>query len=415
VTGVSLHGARLIAAGPAAALLAVLDRDGEEARIIGGAVRNALIGLPAGDIDIATTALPAEVTRRATAAGFRVVPTGIDHGTVTVVVSGHPFEVTTLREDIETDGRHAVVRFGRSWQADAERRDFTVNALSVTKEGRVVDLVGGLADLADRRIRFIGDADRRIAEDHLRILRFFRFHATYGRGALDAGGLLAAIRRRAGLDRLSRERVRAELLKLVVAPRAVPVIETMAETGFLDRVLAGVPCRARFARLVALEAVLGVVGPPMRRLAALAVRVPEDAGRLADRLRLSRAEAERLEALATTPGLIRFATGKAAARAVLYRLGPALYTDSVLTAWADAGLSPADPDARALAALPATDPVPRFPFKAKDLMARGHKPGPALGEALATLEAAWIAAGFPTEPDALEALLAAAPAPHPAT
>ena len=173
---------------PLADLLAVLDRDGEEARVVGGAVRNALLGLPHGDIDIATTALPAEVTRRAEAAGFKAVPTGFDHGTVTVVIEGRPFEVTTLREDVETFGRHATVKFGRDWKRDAQRRDFTMNGLSLSPDGEVHDHVGGVADLEARRVRFIGDAATRIAEDYLRILRFFRFHAYYGEGHPDARG-----------------------------------------------------------------------------------------------------------------------------------------------------------------------------------------------------------------------------------
>src|SRR3954452_4100597 len=166
-------------------LLAVLDGGGEEARVVGGAVRNAILAEPIAEIDVATTALPTEVVRRAQAAGFKAVPTGIEHGTVTVVVHGQPFEVTTLREDVETFGRHAKVAFGRDWKRDAERRDFTMNALSAARDGAVCDYVGGLADVAARRVRFIGDAAARIAEDYLRILRFFRFHAAYGEGAPD--------------------------------------------------------------------------------------------------------------------------------------------------------------------------------------------------------------------------------------
>ena len=171
-----------LSAGALSRLLDVLDRDGEEARVVGGAVRNALIDMPVHEIDVATTALPEEVVRRVQAAGFKAVPTGIEHGTMTVVIDKHPFEVTTLRKDVETYGRHAKVAFGRDWQADAERRDFTINALSVTRDGTVYDYTGGLDDLAARRVRFIGDPRKRIEEDYLRILRFFRFHAAYGPG-----------------------------------------------------------------------------------------------------------------------------------------------------------------------------------------------------------------------------------------
>ncbi len=234
---------------PLAALLAILNCDGEEARVVGGAVRNTLLALPHGDIDIATTALPQEVMRRAEAAGFKAVPTGIDHGTVTVVIAGRPFEVTTLREDVETFGRHATVKFGRDWTRDAERRDFTMNALFLSPDGTVHDLVGGLADLKKRHVRFIGDAATRIAEDYLRILGLFRFHAYYGEGAPDADGLTAAIKSRAGLDQLSRERVRMELIKLMVAPHAVPALAVMAEAGLLGMVLGGLPRLASFANM----------------------------------------------------------------------------------------------------------------------------------------------------------------------
>src|SRR3954451_62544 len=230
--------------GPLPRVLAVLDTDGEEARVVGGAVRNALLGAPLGDIDIATTALPQEVIRRVEAAGFKAVPTGVEHGTVTVIAERRPFEVTTLREDVETDGRHATVAFGRDWRRDAERRDFTMNALSVTSDGDVHDYVGGLGDIGARRVRFIGDPGRRIAEDYLRILRFFRFHAAYGEGAPDAAGLAACVAERAGLDALSRERVRMEMLKLLPAAHVVPTLVVMTETGLLGTVLGGVPLLA---------------------------------------------------------------------------------------------------------------------------------------------------------------------------
>src|SRR5437763_8363340 len=206
-----------LTSGPARRVLDVLNGNGEEARVIGGAVRNALLKIPLGDVDIATTALPEEVVRRAAAAGVKSVPTGIEHGTVTLVVDRQPFEVTTLREDTETFGRKARVAFGRDWVRDAERRDFTINGLSVDAGGVVHDYVGGLADIAARRVRFIGDASERNAEDYLRILRFFRIHAAYGAGEPDRAGYLACIAGRSGLAALSAERGRMEMLKLMVA------------------------------------------------------------------------------------------------------------------------------------------------------------------------------------------------------
>ena len=251
--------------GPAGAVLAVLDRDGEEARIVGGAVRNALLGMPPGDIDIATTALPDEVIRRTTAAGFRPVATGIEHGTVTVVADGVPFEVTTLRQDIETYGRRAKVVFGRDWRLDAQRRDFTINALFLSRDGAIHDYVGGGADLAAHRVRFIGDPATRIAEDYLRILRFFRFHASYGEGAPDPAGLAAGIRARERIASLSRERVRMELMKLLVAPRAGPTLAVMTEAGILGPVLGGVPLVGSFTRMEAIEAASGLAPDACRR------------------------------------------------------------------------------------------------------------------------------------------------------
>ena len=396
-----LTDAAWLARDPLARLLSALDRDGEEARVVGGAVRNALIGEPQGDIDIATTALPPEIVRRVEALGFKAVPTGIEHGTVTVVGDGVPFEVTTLREDVETFGRKAMVRFGRDWKADAERRDFTMNALSVSPDGAIHDYVGGLADLEARRVRFIGDAGMRIAEDYLRILRFFRFHAAYGHGAPDPVGLTAAIAGRDGLERLSRERVRMELLKLLVAAGAAPTLAVMAEVGLLGRVLGGVPLVAAFANMVAAEAVVGLKGDAMRRLAALAVNISEDAERLAQRLRLTNVERDRLLSMADRWWRIAPTSGVHAARTALYRLGRERFTDRVLMAWARSGAAAADGAWRDMALLGETWMPPRFKLKAADLIARGVPKGPRLGAALQAAEDAWIAAGFPTDADAV--------------
>jgi poly(A) polymerase len=384
-------------------LLATLNRDGEEARIVGGAVRNALLGEPIGEGDVATTALPAEVTRRAAAAGFKPVPTGIEHGTVTVVIDGRPFEVTTLREDVETFGRHANVRFGRDWRADAQRRDFTINALSASVDGAVHDYVGGLADLAIRRVRFIGEADTRIAEDYLRILRFFRFHATYGHGLPDRQGLAACIAARAGLDQLSRERVRMEVLKLLLARHAAPTLAVMVESGLLVPVLGGVPDLAAFSNVAKLEATGGVPADAMHRLGALAVRVAEDADRLRQRLRLSNEEHERLTAIGEEWWRIQ-PSDQQAARAQIYRVGPQRFVDCALVAWARSPASAHDPAWAALVALPERWTVPVFPLKAQDFIRRGIPTGPALGTALRQAEAAWIAGDFPSDPSSIEAI-----------
>ncbi len=392
-----------LAAGEVARLLAVLGRDGEEARVIGGAVRNALLHLPVTEIDVATTALPDEVMRRVEAAGWKAVPTGIEHGTVTVVIDGRPFEVTTLREDVETFGRKARVAFGRDWLADARRRDLTINALSLAADGTIHDYVGGLADIAARRVRFIGDPQTRIAEDYLRILRFFRFHAWYGKGAPDAAGLHACIVARDGLEMLSRERVRVELLKLMLAPHAAPTLAAMAETGLLVRVLGGVPYLASFENMAKLEAATGSAPDATRRLGALAVAVKEDAERLALRLRLANAEAERLAALDTW-WRVSPATEAQAAHAALYRFGPQSFVDRVLLAWAHSEAGAADSAWRDLVTLPRRWTVPEFPLRAADFAGRGVPAGPAMGAALRAAKEAWIAADFPTARADIEAI-----------
>ncbi len=389
--------------GEVARLLALLDRDGEEARVVGGAVRNALLRLAVTEIDVATTAVPEEVVRRITAAGFKAVPTGIEHGTITVIIDKHPFEVTTLREDVETFGRKAKVVFGRDWAADAARRDFSINALSVSADGRLFDYVGGLADIAARKVRFIGDPQQRIAEDYLRILRFFRFHAWYGEGAPDAAGLHACIIGRAGLDALSRERVRLELLKLLLAPHAAPTLAVMAEAGILGSVLGGVPLLASFENMAKVEAAIGAEPDAVQRLGALGVSVKEDAERLSQRLRLSNAETERLAVLEPW-WRVSPAAGDKVARALLYRLGPQSFTDRVLLAWARSSAGAADGTWRYLASLPQRWTIPVFPLKSADFKSRGVPAGPALGAAMRAAKEAWIKADFPLHSVAVEAI-----------
>jgi tRNA nucleotidyltransferase/poly(A) polymerase len=393
----SLQNAEWLTHGSLSRLLGALSGEGEEARVVGGAVRNALMNLPPGDIDIGTTATPDEVIRRVTAAGFKAVPTGIEHGTVTVIVSGAPFEVTTLRVDVETFGRKAKVRFGRDWKADAERRDFTMNALSVSADGTIHDYVGGLADLEARHVRFIGDPAKRIAEDYLRILRFFRFHAAYGEGDPDAAGLAACIAGRSGLEQLSRERVRMELLKLLVAKGVVPALIAMADAGLLGSVLGGVPLVADTARMAEIEAALDVAADPIRRLAAVNVFIVEDAERLSLRLRLTNAEEARLVSMATVWWRRISPAGDALARPWLYRLGEQHYLDRVMLAWARTGAKADDEAWRTLATLPQRWTVPVFPLKAADFMQRGVEKGPALGVAMRAAEEAWIAADFPSD------------------
>ncbi len=399
---------RLIDEGRLARALRTLNGQGEETRLIGGAVRDLALGEKAGDYDLATTALPQVVMKRAHAAGFGVAPTGLAPGTVTLIVEGHPIEVTTLRRDVATDGRHATVAFGRDFADDARRRDFTINALSLGRDGVVHDYTGGLADLAARRVRFIGDAGQRIREDYLRILRFFRFSARYGDGALDPEGLRAAIQERDGLMILSRERVRAELLKLLAAPRAGEVVTTVCEAGLLNPLLAGQTDGARLRRLVAIEARRDGGPDALLRLAALGVRIEEDAERLRERLRLSNAEFERLAILAQAlPSLHGLSAPPpfSALRLMLFERRRRGALDALALAHADSG-APAD-DWRFEGAYRflGETPEPTLPITGADILARGVAHGRRVGATLKALQALWIRAGFPREPEVLARLL----------
>lgn len=402
----SLAGAGWLQDAALQAVLAVLDADGEEARIVGGAVRNALIGEPIGDVDIATTAVPEEVLRRVAAAGLRAVPTGIDHGTVTVVSAGHGFEVTTLRRDVETHGRHATVAFGRDWAEDARRRDFSMNAIYADRDGRLHDPVSGYGDAIARHVRFIGDATTRIREDYLRILRFFRFHAAYGRGAPDRNGFLAAIRARDGLRRLSAERIGAEMRRLVTAPRAPETVEIMSEAGLLEIVLAAVPQIGVFSRLRAILDAHGIPAHPARALAAAGALVEEDADRIADRLRLSNADRSTMVGMVTLAPFIAPKDGPAAARRSIYRHGNDRYRDAVLLAWAWARAEPDDPAWTALLDLSLRWHRPDFPFTGRDVLALGVKPGTNVGAILSATKRWWIEADFPDERARLDDALA---------
>ena len=401
---------RLVMRGPLARALQALNGEGEETRLVGGAVRDLILGLKAEDVDLATTARPDEVIRRAGVAGFKVAATGISHGTVTLIMDGRTIETTTLREDVETDGRHAKVAFGRDFAADALRRDFTINALSLSPDGLVHDPVGGLDDLAAGRVRFIGDADARIREDYLRILRFFRFSARFGEGALDAKGLSAAIRNRLAIAGLSRERVRVETLKLVVAPHAGAVLRTMGESGILEQTV-GFAWTARFNSAIAIELARDAAPDALLRLAALAAMIAEDAERLRERLRLSNAETDRVaQAVEALTGLhgIRAPPPADQLRVLLFLAGRQAARDALFLAAADFGASPDD---RAFAdgdRFLSEARTPELPVSGSDLVARGVPEGRRVGEVLRAFRRLWIEAGFPSDPEALDRLATAA-------
>jgi len=403
-----LRDRRLLEEGPLARALAALNGEGEETRLVGGAVRDLALNLPPGDFDLATTARPEIVMRRARRAGFGVAPTGLKHGTVTLIVAGAPIQTTTLREDVETDGRHAKVRFGRDFSQDARRRDFTINALSLSPDGIVHDYTDGLDDLAARRVRFIGDARARIREDFLRGLRFFRFSAIYSEGPLDAEGFLAVIQERDGLQRLSRERVSAELMKLLKARRAADVVRQCSEAGLLGPLLAGAVYPARLARLIAAQAARAAPPDPLLRLAALGLIVAEDAERLRDRLRLSNAEYERLAGAASALEALHGLSAPPSLgdlRALLFERRRTAAQDAFTLAHVDSGAAPDDPAFASAFRFLTDTPEPTLPFTGADIVARGIAQGRGVGATLKRLQALWIRAGFPKEPEHLARLL----------
>ena len=363
------------------AVFAMLESAGHQVFAVGGCVRNALLGVPVKDIDLSTDARPDRVVGLAKSAGFQAVPTGIDHGTVTVLSDGAPYEITTYRRDVETDGRRAVVAFSDRIEDDARRRDFTMNALYAGSDGVVRDPLGGLPDLLARRVRFIEDANARIREDYLRSLRYFRFHAWYGDPAegFDVDALDAIARNIDGLGGLSKERIGSEVKRLLQADDPAPALAGMRATGVLAAILPGADDGA-LGPMIALETAAGVVPEAIRRLAVLG---GED---VAGHLRLSRKEAAKLDALLQADG----APGE-----IGYRLGHDDGRDALLVRAASLGM-PLEPGA--------LDDVKRgaahvFPVKAADLMP--DLEGPALGAALAKLERDWIASDFTLSRDAL--------------
>ena len=385
-------------------VLEALGRDGGTARFVGGCVRDAILGRAVHDIDIATETPPETVMNRLRSANIKAVPTGIDHGTITAVTPERHFEITTLRHDVETFGRHARVAFIDDWAADAERRDFTMNALFCDRDGTLYDPTGGLDDIRAGRVRFVGEATARITEDVLRLLRFFRFHAWYGRGAPDADALTACRAMADKLPTLSAERVWAELRRILLAPDPAAALDLMADNGVLDHVLPEARSRPRLARLSAIETRLGLDADAILRLIAVIAIDGKAAPDLARRLRMSNKENARVaanldQAEAVAPGL-----DDRASRRALYALGADLFRDRVLIGWAEDDDDDAWPDAwRASAAWRR----PVFPLKGADAIALGIPKGPAIGGALSRVEDWWIDADFRPDRAACLARLAA--------
>ena len=399
ITLPTLAGAPWLVRDATRAMFDALAHAGWPARAVGGVVRDTLLGRAVADVDIATSATPDEVIAACATAGLKSFATGIAHGTVTVVSEGHSYEVTTLRRDVSTDGRRATVAFTDDWTLDAQRRDFTMNALYCDADGTLYDPLGGYADLMARRVRFIGDADRRIAEDYLRILRFFRFRAELGIGDADPADLAACIGGRQGLVHLSAERVRAEMVRLLVAERAVDAIGAMMDCGLLPIVLGVPPRPGILAALVAAEATAGEAASAMLRLSALAVAVNEDIERISTRWRLSRAESQTLLVIDNRLSRMFINIDPKAARRLLYRLGAMRWRQSCLALFAIARTPLERTNATMLLDLPTRWAPPEFPLRGADILAAGLTPGPRVGNILARIKDWWIDADFPSDLD----------------
>lgn len=374
------------------AVIAALTRKGAIVRFVGGCVRDAILGRKVKDIDIATHDPPETVIKLLEAARIKAVPTGIEHGTVTAVINRAHFEITTLREDVETYGRHAKVAFTDDWKADAARRDFTFNAIFCGPDGTLFDPFGGIEDLHAGRVRFVGDPETRIKEDVLRLLRFFRFHAHYGKGAPDPAALAACRKLAEFLPTLSGERVAGEILRLLSAVDPAPVVDLMQKDGVLAHVL---PEAEHIRKLVTLAAIENELGEndPLLRLASMLRRDIEVAQAIAERLQLSRAERERLAALVAPEIPVTVTGDEKIHRRELYRLGAAHYRDLALLAWAD---SPAANNSRfqaMLASIQEWKPK-EFPIKGRDVLALGIENGPKVGDFLRRVEDWWIGSDF---------------------
>jgi poly(A) polymerase len=394
------------------AVMRALTAEGGEARFVGGAVRNALLSMAVNDVDIATLLVPDEVMRRLREAGLGAVPTGIAHGTVTAVSNGKPFEVTTLRRDVETDGRRAVIAFTDDWREDASRRDFTINALYAGADGTLFDYFGGLDDVAAGRVRFVGDPAARIREDYLRILRLFRFHAWYANGELDAAALAAAIAGKTGLKRLSGERVQKELLRLLEAHDPVPVLRVMASTGISSEILPTDLQIARLERLIAIQDANDLAPDALLRLGALIGDGAAAARNVGSALKLSNALRDRLVAAAEKDGRVG-ALEVAESRKLLYSLHTEVYRDQLLLQWASSSADVRDPSWCAALASAEKWTRPIFPLDGKDVMALGYDEGPHIGVVLRDIEAWWVENDFaPDRPALLKKLEEAASKPR---
>lgn len=378
-------------------VLKMLEDAGYEARVVGGAVRNALMGADVADLDIATTAKPKKVAEIANANGLATHPTGIDHGTVTIIANHKPFEVTTLRRDVSTDGRRATVAFTTNWKEDAERRDFTINALYCDRHGNIYDPLGNAQDLIARKIRFIGDADERIREDYLRILRFFRFFATYANGAPDEEGLTACARGRDGLHELSGERIQAELFRILVTRRARDAVSTMDAHHIFKPAIGQPVSVCTFGRTIDIEEKLRLPPDPVRRLITLTAPASRDSNALSQRLRLSNSARTRIALANNHADDFASHLNDNAAKILLYKLGQQTFCEAGIVSWARSNDPIEQSDRHHALKLPRRWQPPPLPVSGADVMNLGVPAGPQVGNILDTFETWWLEAGFPED------------------
>lgn len=378
-----------------------------ESRFVGGAVRDALLGASVADIDIAVPMPPSEVLARLVARNIKVIETGMDHGTVTAIAGTHAFEITSLRRDVEADGRHAVIAFTDDWAEDAARRDFTINALYASASGEIFDYATGVEDLIAGKVRFMGDARLRIAEDYLRVLRLFRFHAWYGKGDVDAEGLRAAAEAKDKLKSLSAERIAKEMLRLLEAGNPTPVLRVMAATGILSELLPGALQLPRLERLLEIDADNFSPRDRVLRLAALLPEDGEAAHAAADALKLSNADRTRLEQALSGERIAAHLSAKDARR-LLYRIGVARFRDKIWLAWAGAPKGANAIQWRMLLTMADNWQRPRFPLTGLDVMQAGVPEGPEVGRVLAQVEDWWVGGDFASDEGALRDRLRAA-------
>ena len=375
-------------------IFSILEEIGAETRVVGGAVRNSILKLDVKEKDFATTAVPEEVITLFTAKGIKTIPTGIAYGTVTIVIDSEEFEITTLREDIQTDGRHAVVKFGKDWSKDAQRRDFTMNALYLDRNGKLFDYVNGYQDCLAKKVRFIGSAEERIKEDYLRILRYFRFLATFGAGDFDKTTISAILRNRQGLNQLSPERISMELKRIFPAPNANKIFETLVETGIFQILTGGVARLLHFQRLFELSIKFNLSISPAIMVYALAVFVTEDINRLVEKIFFLFSEKKRLLRIHEFVNIRSFEKTDQGLTKLLYKYGRQIAIEGFLIKFARGELPIKEFELELILQNLNKLEIPIFEITGDDLISMGFKPGIQMGELLRKCEFEWINSGF---------------------